>query len=127
MRTILMFLLMWMSVQAIHAQEGTIQVIKDGKIDQLLELYSRHHNSFEEKPGYRIQILASTNREKAYDTESDFKMNYGQYKTYLTFKSPYFKLRVCDFTDKLEAYRFLQKVQDKYPGSFLVEENVKLW
>lgn len=127
MRSILVVLGMCFLITSISAQEGNIQIIKDGRIDQLLDLYSRHENSFEEKPGYRIQILASTNRDKAYNTESDFKSNYGQFKTYLTFKSPYFKLRVCDFTDKLEAYRFLQNVQSKYPGSFLVEENVKLW
>ena len=107
------------------AQDGYVIVHRDQKVDQLLQLYSQHHNSFSEKEGFRIQILASTMSDKAYATESDFKYKYGQ-NTYLTFKSPYFKLRVGDFTDRLEAYRFLQQIKSKYPGAFLVTEMVKL-
>ncbi len=107
------------------SQDGYVIVHKDAKVDQLLDLYSRHHNSFDEKDGFRIQVLATTMRDKAYSTEQDFKFKYSQ-NTYLTFKTPYFKLRVGDFTDRLEAYRFLQEIKSKYPGAFLVTELVKL-
>ena len=115
-----------MSGPLLNAQDGYVHIYKDNRVDDILRLYSQKQNSFSEAAGYRIQVLASTNRDRAYETENKFRYKYGQYRTYLTYKSPYFKLRVGDFTDKLEAYRFLQKIKNKYPGSFMVEEVVKM-
>ena len=127
MKQILFVILLAFGWKAAFAQDGYVNIQADGRIDQLLSLYSEHHNSFTEKEGFRVQILATTMRDKAYDAQKDFRWKYGAHQTYLTFKSPYFKLRVGDFTDKLEAYRFLQTVKSKYPGSFLVNETVKLF
>ncbi len=126
MKSFILILVCCLSFGFAQAQDGYVNIQKDGRVDELLDLYSRHHNSFDEKPGYRLQIIASTNRERAYKAQSDFRYRYGQFKTYLTYKSPYFKLRACNFTDKLEAYRFLQKVKGKFPGAFLVEEPVSV-
>lgn len=105
------------------SQDGYIKIHKEYRVDQIVELYSRYHNSVKEKKGYRVQILATTMRDKAYQTEKSFKVNYTE-KTYLTFKSPYFKLRVGDFPDYLSAFRFLQEIKSKYTESFLVFETI---
>jgi hypothetical protein len=105
------------------SQDGYIKIHKEYRVDQIVELYSRYHNSVKEKKGYRVQILATTMRDKAYQTEKSFKANYTE-KTYLTFKSPYFKLRVGDFPDYLSAFRFLQEIKSKYTESFLVFETI---
>ncbi len=105
------------------AQEGYVKIHSEYRVDQLLDLYSKYHNSVKEKKGYRVQILATTMRDKAFQTEKSFKSTYKE-KTYLTFKSPYFKLRVGDFPDYLTAYRFLQEVKNKYTESFLVFETI---
>jgi hypothetical protein len=105
------------------AQDGYVKIHREYRVDQLLELYSKYHNSVKEKKGYRVQILTTTMRDAAYQTEKSFKAKYTE-KTYLTFKSPYFKLRVGDFPDYLSAYRFLQEIKSKYTESFLVFETI---
>jgi len=108
------------------AQSGTIIIHKDTKIDRLLDFYAAHENSIEEMQGYRIQIMAGTSRDKAYKMQGNFNYAYPQFRSYLQYNSPYFKIRVGDFTDRLSAHRFLQQVKQKYPGSFIVDEVVKL-
>ncbi|MCP4121214.1 MAG: SPOR domain-containing protein [Bacteroidetes bacterium] len=109
-----------------NAQSGTIIIHKDTKINRLLDFYAAHENSIEEMQGYRIQIMAGTSRDKAYKTQGNFNYAYPQFRSYLQYNSPYFKIRVGDFTDRLNAHRFLQQVKQKYPGSFMVDEVVKL-
>ncbi len=123
---ILMVVFIGGMMTTINAQDGYVHIHKDNRIDQLLSLYSQQKNTLTEAQGFRIQVLASTNRDKSYETQNKVRYSYGQYRTYLTYKSPYFKLRVGDFTDKLVAYRFLQQIRDKFPGSFMVEEAVNL-
>lgn len=113
-----------MLVFQVEAQEGVVEIQKDSRIEALVNLYGEHHNSFNEKPGYRIQLVASTNRDKAYNAEAKFKSKYPQFSTYLAYTSPYFKLRACDFTDRLEALRFLYSIKGQFPSAFLVEQIV---
>lgn len=109
-----------------QAQDGSVTIIKDSKIDALMEFYAQKHQAKEKAAGFRIQILAGTSRDKAYSTESKFRRDFPQHRTYLAYNSPYFKIRVGDFEDRLVAYRTLQQIKLKYPGSFLVEEKIDL-
>jgi len=121
-----LLLLFIFTVPAVNAQQGEIVIHKDAKIDAFLDFYADHVNSFEEAPGYRIQILGGTSRDEAYKVRGKFKYQYSQYQTYLTYNSPYFKVRVGDFIERLDAYRFLQQIKPKFSGAFMVEEVVQL-
>jgi len=121
-----LIILFSLGLMSAEAQSGTIVIHKDNKIDRLLDFYSAHKNSIEEAQGFRIQIMAGTSRDKAYKAQSNFNYSYPQFRSYLEYNSPYFKIRVGDFTDRLSAHRFLQQVKTKYPGSFMVDEVVQL-
>ena len=121
-----MLLLSAILLPSASAQNGDIVIHQDVRIDDLLELYAAHVNAQEEEMGYRIQILAGTSRDEAYKVKANFSYKYGGYRSYLTYNSPYFKVRVGDFTERLEAYRFLQNIKSKFPGAFMVEQTVNL-
>lgn len=108
-----------------RAQSSGIVIHKPAGLDRLMDFYTEQRRAVEETPGYRIQILAGTSRDKAYKTESDFKRANPGFPVYLTYNSPYFKIRVGDFTNRLTAYRNLMELRAVYPGSFLVEEAVR--
>ena len=126
LRSNFLVLVLLMVSLASKAQEGRIVIHEDEKLDQLVRFYSEYKQEKEEAMGYRIQILAGTSREKAYSIQGNFNYQFPDYASYLTYISPYFKVRVGDFTDKLEAFRFLQHLKSVYPGAFIVEEEVKL-
>lgn len=110
----------------LSAQDGNVTFHQDVNLDGLVEFYSSHVRSHKLAPGYRIQILAGTSREKAHKVQRDFRIKYPAYDSYLTYHSPYFKIRVGDFTERLAAHRFLHEIESTFPGAFLVEEEIRL-
>jgi hypothetical protein len=121
-----LFLILDSPVQAVYGQSGGIVIHRDAKVDRLVEFYSEQENAKEEERGYRVQILAGTSREKALKVQNDFNSLFPQYRAYLTYSSPYFKIRVGDFTERLDAHRFMHRIDRKFPGAFIVEETVNL-
>jgi hypothetical protein len=124
--TALLIIFMIAGTYVLHAQGEGIVVHKDDRIDRLMEIYTRSVQAREFSRGYRIQIMAGTSRDKAQKAQGNFDLQYPQYRSYLTYNSPYFKLRVGDFTERLEAFRFLQTIKNTYSGAFIVEDEVNL-
>ncbi len=105
--------------------QGNISVDQDFRIENVSKAYSEMQSIQKEKKGYRLQLISSSNQAKVSQLENDFTNKYGL-RAYTTYKSPNFKLRVGDFEDKLEAYRFLQKIKHKYSSSFIVEDLIEI-
>ena len=77
--------------------------------------------------GYRIQIGAlsgSQSRVKALEIKDSFDRIFSDIECYLSYAEPNFRIRVGDFKNKLEALRYLGKIQQHFPGAFIVKENV---
>jgi hypothetical protein len=128
------FLSLFLFSQRTIAQElqpavGNVKVIQDDKITQLTEQY-RNMNLFNpETDGYRVQIFfdAGTNsKNKALTAKSEFETTYPDTKTYLSYKEPYYRVRVGDFRTLTEAVGFQKKINDNYPNSFPVKDKIVL-
>ena len=79
--------------------------------------------------GYRIQIGAlsgSQSRVKAYEVKDAFDKLFPDIECYLSYAEPNFRVRVGDFKSKLDALRHLAKIQQQFPGAFIVKENVSI-
>lgn len=62
--------------------------------------------------GYRIQIYSGPDREKAKAVKIDFMKRFPSVRSYITYASPYYRIRVGDFRSRQEAgefYRYLGK------------------
>lgn len=110
-----------------NASNGHSNVISDVRVDSLLQLHINHNKSFPAFPGYRVQILMVSGND-ALDVidkvQTKFKKNYPDIHVYLTFGEPNYRLRVGDFRTRLEAENFLQKIQRKYPGAWVTQDNI---
>ena len=62
--------------------------------------------------GYRVQIHhnQSENRAKSQKFLAQFSSDFPNLKTYFEFKSPYYKIQVGNFVDKLDAYKVQKKL-----------------
>ena len=76
--------------------------------------------------GYRVQIHFGTEKNKAKEIKSKFLAKYPDVKVYDMFEPPYFKVRAGDFRTKLEAYKFLKEIQEDFPGSFIIADEIEL-
>ncbi len=76
--------------------------------------------------GYRIQILSTTNRDQANKVKSEVLSKFTDQKAYLTYNSPYFKVRIGNFINRDDAEKFRQQLSKIYPqGVYVVEDAVE--
>ncbi len=108
---------------------GTIQVVeKDARIDMLGKKMAEYNESLALKPGfkmvrgYRLMILSTTDRTHALAVRSKLLQQYQDQKVYMTFQSPYIKLKFGNFAEKSEAERFRKFVT----ASGIVSNNIYL-
>lgn len=85
----------------------------------------------EEKPkGFRVQLCSeSGNNAKtiANGIKSQFLSRYRDVPAYLIWESPNFKVRVGDFKTRLDATLFWKQIQDHFPQSYVVMDQINLF
>jgi len=98
-----------------NAQQGTVTVDQDPRIDELIELRKKLDDKSDR---YRIQIF-SGDRTRAENKRANFGKYFSQYYTKLVYETPNYKIWVGSFRTRLEADRALIKVKKKFPNAFI--------
>lgn len=101
----------------------------DPKLEELLrvrrDVYKQGGYSFE---GYRIQILSASSYSANVDTLRAYRERleeeFPQYRAYLQYFDPDFKIRVGNFHSRIETLPALMKVREKYPRAYIVKSKI---
>lgn len=73
--------------------------------------------------GYRVQVISTSNREKAFKVKGELLEKFKEHKTYVLFQSPFFKVRIGNFLEKADADEFRKILMQYYPaGVFVVQD-----
>ncbi|MFT4831739.1 MAG: hypothetical protein ACI815_001389 [Psychroserpens sp.] len=121
MRTVFNSLILLSFSTISFAQQGTITIDQDPKIDALVQIYKA---STDIADVYRIQVFfGSLNDAKdiKMKTEGDFPDWYSK----IDFISPSYRVRIGQFKTKLDAERNLIDVRKKYPSAMLIQPEKK--
>lgn len=113
--------------QSLQPSKGEVEVIQDSRINQLTEKYQKMSQNNPGVEGYRVQIFfdsGSNSKNKAASIKADFELKYPGVKSYLSYKEPYYRVRVGNFRTQIEADGFQKKIAMDYPNSFAVREEV---
>ncbi len=97
------------------------------KIEQIESDYIQAWSKVDKVDGYRIQIMAvsgTNSRSRAESTCGAFKSSFPGVSAYITYSEPYFKVRVGNYTTRLEAYKDLQRIQLTFPNAYIVPDQV---
>ena len=108
-----------------HAK-GHVEITGDVKVSELVKKHIEFNEKVQTVPGFRIQIASLSgpnSRNGAFDLKRRFKEEYPDVEVYIIFTEPNFRIKVGDFTSRLDAYVFMQRIKDRYPGT-IVRENV---
>lgn len=131
LKTILFFLLV-VPVSAVYAGD-TIEVKKDPRLDVLAAKQSEINKRFYAQAanglykGYRIQVLSTFNRDQAFALQSSLVSGFPEQKTYVTYQSPNFRVRIGNFLSREDAEAFRKQLSRYYPeGLYIVEDAVEL-
>ena len=98
--------------------------------DSLVHVLANRHLAINKArksmPGYRIQIYFGSDRTRANDMKTDFLQMFPHTGTYLVYQQPNFKIRVGDYTTRLDAMKYLKEIQPLFSGAISVQDDVKL-
>lgn len=107
-------------------QKGDVQVIKDGRINTLVEKQSKVTPP-DIKPqidGFRVQIFFDSDKNVINSARSKIISQFPKTDTYITYNAPNFFLKVGDFRTRLEAEKLKAQVEAEFPTSFIVSEKI---
>ena len=105
---------------------------RDPRVDSLIkkqiqinELTTR--DSRRNIPGYRIQVVKSTDRNQVFAIKTKIYQSYPELKPYLIYQPPNYKLNVGNFKTPEEAEPYLQKLTQDFPsGVYLVHDIIEV-
>ncbi len=112
---------------------GKVVVKQDAKMKALLKekISANNDKAFVTFSGYRVQVymgnLPKKSKVEALEREKKIKDKYEGVSSYLTFASPFWKLRIGDFRQQTEAMVFAQKILSDFPemtGEVVVVDDV---
>ena len=131
MKRILFFFTLLIACNHLLAND-TIIVRKDARLDILTEKQAEINKrtgmmtSSGLYKGYRIQVISTTNRDQANRVKADVLSKFTDEKAYLTYTSPYFKVRIGNFITKDDAEKFRLQLSKYYPqGVYVVADAIE--
>lgn len=113
---ILMFL-------AININGQNIRTTEEPLIASMMEKFVEVNKATQFVEGWRIQILATTNRQQLETSRQRFQYRYPNIPVTWVHSSPHYKLRAGAFLTKLEALRLKYILERDYTGIYLVKDD----
>jgi len=127
------FLFLAIAITTQAQTRGTVEVIKDPRIDTLA---ARRLEAAKAgvKPssgtgaistdGFRVQFYSGSSRAEATAEQERFQQRYPNVRTYLSYYEPNFKVHAGDFRTRLEATKFMQEIRPVFPTLFIISEKI---
>jgi hypothetical protein len=104
--------------------QSAVAINTETGIDALMELFQTQNEAENKVDGWRVQILATTDRNRLETVESAFKVNYPSVPVDWVHTKPYYKLRAGAFQTKQEAERLKHTLERQFEGVYLVKDKV---
>lgn len=114
-------------VCVIGMAQNSVQYDVEPAIITIQNDYVKVWNKLGETNGYRIQIAAVTGTNSRSTAENErfaFQSRYPEIPAYISYMEPYFRIRVGNFSTRLEAYYIIKEIQGDYPNAYIVPEKI---
>lgn len=121
------FITIFIPATAQAQTRGTVEVIKDARIDTLAARRAGLKATGAMPAaaattgyGYRVQIYNGSSRKEAYDVQARFMDEHPGMRTYITYTEPNYKVRAGDFRSRMEAERLMQELRGRFTSLFII-------
>lgn len=125
LRTIIGLLLLGMAT-TVCAQNVRYDV--EPAIRKVQEDYISRWGKVRNVEGYRIQIMAISGpnaRTRMESAKASIKADYPALPVYATYQEPYFRIRVGNFYNRIDAYRMLIRILPQYPSAYIIADQIE--
>jgi hypothetical protein len=112
----LLLLVLLSSSTALQGQK--VVLLEDSPVRDLMDTWIQSNRVESVISGWRVQVLASTDREQVETAKTRFLTRYPDVPADWVHEKPYYKLRVGAFANRLEARSFIVFIQDNFPGAY---------
>jgi len=123
LKNILTLLLFLGILDSAAAQE--ITVAEDYPIEAMMNKFVELNKSETTVSGWRIQLSATTDRQKAESGKRKFRSLYPNIPVDWTHSNPYYKLRAGAYRTRLEAIKAKKFIKENYPGAYPAKDKIK--
>ena len=123
-RYLLLILLSFVAIGG-FAQKGSLNLHQDSRIDRLIKRQRDVYAVSNTMNGYRIQIFMEIGNDAvdhAESVKSSFMRAFPEIPVYLSYEQPYYRLRVGDFRNRVEAEKYLRLIKPKFGLAFVTAE-----
>lgn len=110
-----------------YADNKNSIIHNDPEIEDLLELHLKYNKAFPIIEGYRIQLsmkAGNTALDEINKIKNKFEQDNPRVNTYITFREPYYRLRVGDFRTRLEAVEYMDRIKRNYPQAWVIKDKI---
>ena len=110
----------------------TLVVHKDPRIDALVKKQASINERSKKitgrtMRGYRLLVLNTNSRDEAIQGKTKIYKHFPDQKAYLTYQSPFFKLKAGNFQTRDEAKRYQSLMNTIFPkGVFIISETIEV-
>lgn len=109
------------AVAATSAQN--ISIKEEPLVSQMLERFVQINRSVSTIDGWRVQILATPDRQQLESARQTFQYKYPNINVDWRHTNPWYKLYVGAYADRLDAMRLQTLLRRDYPNAYLVRDN----
>ncbi len=106
----------------LSAQNPTVTVNADPKIDQLLRVKKALEKDNKLGDGYTIQLYYGS-LNQANEVLKNYRYSFGTWPASIEYETPNYKVWVGNFGTHLEADRALIAIKDKFTSAFILKPN----
>ena len=115
-----------------QTDSNSVVVHKDPRVDLLIkkQIQINEETTRDNRrniPGYRIQILNSSDRVKVFASKAKIYRLYPELKLYILYQPPNYRLKAGNFKTSDEADSYLKKLSELFPtGLYLVHDIIEV-
>jgi len=114
-------MLAWMCPKL--SAQTQVTITEDEAVARVVEAFKRRNEALTQIMGWRIVIIATTDRRLMEQTKTKFQSLF-PFKTKWEYKEPYYYLRAGSFVSRYEASHDLEQVKKKFPAAFLSMDKI---
>lgn len=113
-------------------RETGVVVKKDPRLDVLVKKQSAINASIKKSSarsgkGYRLLVINTNKRDEAYSAKTKIYTYYPELKSYLSYQSPFFKLKAGNFKTRKEAETYQKTMNMLFPkGVFIINDTIEI-
>ena len=124
-RFLFLVLLAVLAMSGYSQKKGSLHVDQDSRIERLMKKQRDVYAANNTMSGYRVQIFMEIGNEAIRHAEAmkrSFMEAFPELPIYLSYEQPYYRLRVGDFRNRVEAEKYVRLIKPKFSLAFVTAD-----